>query len=509
MKRKSLFKFLYLLVLAVLLISGCGNPVESTQKCLVSGCDNEVYKDGLSPDHYVASQTDDEGLNNPEPHSDLNSTDADSTEAGDSTAEEAEPSSLENDFDIGLRNIKIDNDELNLTDEQKTVISYFDEDYLDFPDYDSLRKYPTIFENAQISAFGKVLKVISMDSNSYKLVVFVGMRSFDDEWLGEEYYNEHEGEYVIVNGDNSGRSEWLMEEDDIVIYGRYNSVETIDIDGVSYTLPVIDAYDVYYDEGSKAVSSINKFDYSDIKAVASAIFGDDIEIREPVVGEDISESVEEMNSYFGTEPAYLVVELEDQSNAKFTKFLFGTDAGYVLDNKEMLDTEEKTIEREIEFSADFSHFYLFAYDKSLETLNLSYYDNSYNKIWSRDFEETTSAVYDYTKNNIYIVVNNNLYIIDINTGEDIFEPQYVEGKKDIRKLSDGIILIGTDKSDAVIKTGLDGTIEWQTNLSTDISKVSGVQLVNGNIVVQYIDADWNDYYALISDENGELLVETQ
>lgn len=510
---KNIIKSVLSTVGIVVLVTsvGCGKSESNIQTCSVSGCENTIYKDGLCPDHYVAVKTDDNNKKEYDKTDETENTDKINfeTETKGVSVEIEIQESNQNDLELGLRNIKINDEEMELTEQQKAVISYFDNDYLGFPDYEFLRRYPNIFQDAQITAYGKVLKVISMDSNSYELLIFSGITSYDDEWLGQEYVDEHKGEYIIVRGDNSSRTDWFMEEDDIVVYGRYSSVETIEVDGVSYTLPVIESYNAYYKDGDKAVVSVDKFDYDYIKKVATAIFGNDIEIRKPLVGEDVDESVEMMYSYFNMDIPYLLVELEDQSNAKFTKFLFGTNQGIILDNKEMLTTDEQDIERKIEFSADFSHFYLFAYNKTLETLTLSYYDNMYNKIWSRDFEETTDAVYDYTTKNIYIVVNNNLYIIDINTGEDAFAPQYVGAKKDIRKFSDSVILVGESKTDAVIKTSVDGSIKWQANLSIDVREVDSIQLINGNIVIQYEDEVWNQKYALIDNETGEVLLETK
>lgn len=49
-------------------------------------------------------------------------------------------STPENDTDVGLKNIKIDTAEVNLTDEQKAVLEYFDNDYLPIPSYEFLRR---------------------------------------------------------------------------------------------------------------------------------------------------------------------------------------------------------------------------------------------------------------------------------------------------------------------------------------------------------------------------------
>ena len=61
---------------------------------------------------------------------------------------------------ISFANMKLDNDKLHLTDEQKEVLKYFDNDYFDIQDYDSLQRYPDVYKGAQISFGAYVKKII-------------------------------------------------------------------------------------------------------------------------------------------------------------------------------------------------------------------------------------------------------------------------------------------------------------------------------------------------------------
>lgn len=132
----------------------------------------------------------------------------------------------------------------------------------------------------------------------------------------------------------------------------------------------------------------------------------------------------------------------------------------------------------------------------------------FHKIWEREFEEITNAVYDYTETNLYIAVNNELYIINMETGEDVFPPSYVGEKKEVRKFSDGIVIVSANKSDGVMKLSPNGEIIWKTNLSADPASIRGLQFVNGNFILDYEDADWNQYYCLINGSTGEILIDT-
>lgn len=418
-------------------------------------------------------------------------------------------STPENDAGIGLKNIKIDTVDRELTDAQKAVITYFDNDYLMASDYEFLRRYPNIFQGAQISVYGMVAKVLSMDNDNYRLIL----------WLNTDpSYAPYAtpGEYVILNG-KTNPSAWLMEEDTILVTGRYTGVETVDVDGTSYTIPVVEVYNTYYNTTRTQFLMAEKFDYPFIKVVAEAIFGKDIEIRDPVAGEDLSMDDAMMDYYaLGYAPYAdmdpseideymdLLVELEDQSNANFKKFRFSKYEGAIIDAKGPFDAG---IERRIEFSADFEHFFLFTRNTGLESLTLAYYDKSFKKIWEREFEEITSAVYDYTETNLYIVVNNELCIINLETGEDVFTPSYVGEKKEIRKFSDGIVIVSASKSDGIMKISPSGDMIWKTNLSADVERVYGLQLVNGNFVLNYEDLDWAQHYCLIDGSTGEMLID--
>lgn len=417
----------------------------------------------------------------------------------------------ENDTQIGLKNIKLDTKDRKLTESEKAIITYFDKDYLNVSNYDFLRRYPNIFQGAQITVDGMVAKVLSMDNENYSLIL----------WLNTDpSYAPYAtpGEYVVLN-EKTNPSAWLMEEDVILANGRYTGVETVNFDGTSYTIPVVETYNTYYNTTRSQFMMAEKYEYSFIKVVAEAIFGKNIEIREPVAGEDISMDEAIMGSYalgdYWPDPdervdlsrlSYmdLLVELEDQSNANFKKFRFSKYEGQILDAKGPFDSG---IVRNIEFSADFEHFFLFTRNESLESLKLTYYDKEFNKIWEREFEEITSAVYDYTETNLYIAVNNELYIINMETGEDVFPPSYIGEKKEVRKFSDGIIIVSASKSDGIMKVSSKGDIIWKANLSADPEYVNGLQFVNGNVILDYTDTDWNQYYCLINGSTGEVLID--
>ena len=428
-------------------------------------------------------------------------------------------STPENDTDVGLKNIKIDTAEMSLSDEQEAVIKYFDDDYLYVPSYEFLRRYPNVFTGAQLTIWGSIKKVISMDAENYEAVLWLNVGHAELEY--PDISAEYEGDYILITGE-TGQA-WFMEGDTLKIYGRYSGVETVTIDGTSYTIPKVTVHDAYFDTSTAPndiYRYIQKFDMGFVKKVASTVFGNDIEVRKPIADVDVPMDILAMQLESGVgdgETPYYVVEREDQSNAKFSKFFFYTSTDNdAWGGKRIAVAKDTTayntpIERSVEFAADFSHFFMFTYDTDLETLTLEYYDSNLNKMWKREFEETTTAMYDYTKNNIYLAANNELYIINIETGEDTYAPSYVGAKKAIRKLNDGILMISESKSDGVMKAGLDGHIIWKTNLQEDTYSVDGVQLIDRNIVVQQYY--WNDpsnsgtHFIVLNSEDGSVIAD--
>lgn len=430
---------------------------------------------------------------------------AGSISSGDSTSNPTEDTS------IGLKNIKIDNTSVDLTDEQRMVLEYFDDDYLTVPSYEFLRRYPNVFDGAQLRIWGTVAKVIALNSDTIEMVLWLDVGPAEYEYYWD--YPQYEGNYILLNGKVGDIS--YMEGDTLLVYGRYDGIETVEIDGTSYTIPKINMQSAFFDTSmapNDIYRYIPKFDMPFIKQVAETIFGD-VEIREPIVDVDIPEEQYWLwEEVCGQMPCY-VVELENQSNAKFTKFFFYTDiSSDVYGGDRIEDAKDSmgasSIYRAIEFAADFEHFFLFTYDNSLEILTLEYYDSSLNKVWEREFMETTSAQYDYTAQNIYLVANNELYIINLETGEDVYTPAYVGAKLEIRKLSDGILLISSNKSDGVMKMGLDGSLIWKTNLQTDTMAVDGVQIIGNNIVIsQYSSEDYATHYLVLDNATGEMIIE--
>ncbi|MBQ3045351.1 MAG: zinc-ribbon domain-containing protein [Clostridia bacterium] len=378
----------------------------------------------------------------------------------------------ENDNALGLMNVKLRNEGVELSDIEKLIVQYFDTDYFRAP-YSSLQRYPQVYKDAQINFLCHITKIIESNAEEYTALV-----EYEAYKNSEGFYWET-GDYAVIKGTQSETR--IMEGDTLYLYGKYVDVNTYTVDGKSYTVPtvLVNRYS-YFSEYDRVRPM---YSMEEIRSMAKYIFGDDIKLRYTKYG-DVAGSDYDYDLYEGL---YYTAELDNQSNANFTKYLFFAGyGGYIIDCK-----SEYPVERNLTFSADFEHFYLEVFDKSLKVYTLECYDRDLKKIWSREFDQTTSSVIDYTKDHIYLVANGSMYIIDAKTGENAVDPKYVGAKSEVRKLEDGILLVSHKSADAVMKTDLSGNVLWTANLSKDMTEPSApedipvVQLIGGNYVIQY------------------------
>ncbi len=414
-------------------------------------------------------------------------------------------SSPSNDTDLGLRLIKIDSTNMNLTKEQQKVMDYFDNDYFS-PEYEFMIRYPQVFKGSKLELGGQVYNVIKSDDNDFEVVLWVGKSEHYYEYWDnfrsgvsmsyEEYVEKNKENFVVIKGKQEDAH--LIKGDWIQIYGVYNSIDSYNIDGKEYSIPTINIHRKYYLNNDDRLSTMDgtayKFDQKYVRDVAKAIFNNSVIIREANDTEALTSSTSFANNY-----AY-VCELDNISNNNFGKYFFTLNKGSISDTRNYSPypfSGNEDITRYIEFAPDFEHFFMFRYEAQMKILTVEYYDKSFNKIWSGEFEDTLIATYDYTVNNIYLVANNYLYTINTKTGEDTVERRFVGEKIMVRKLEDGLLLFGNKPDEAVMKTDLQGNIKWTANLD-DYGGYYNVQTLGENIVVKS-----NEKYYVFNRQSGE------
>ena len=417
-----------------------------------------------------------------------NKTNSELTENDVQAQQEYSNSTPENDTDIGLRSVKVDSADIALSDDQRLVREYFDRDYLTVQFYDDLQRYPDAYNNAQVYISGIVEKMISSKDNKFELL----MRTDDTT-------SDTENDLIYVCGAQTNVR--VIQGDSICVYGRYQGIDTVSVDGTSHVVPFVKAFRTLFVEDDLELPE--KFDNKDIKKIASLIFGSGIEIRYPNNANEkgltkyLDGGWELSNPY--------IVELENKSNAKFDKFRFYTQLGYI----DAVGAENSTIVRKVEFMQDFQHFLVISHDYSLNTGEITCYNTSLQRVWTREFENVVQIPYDYTKNNVYVATNNRIYIINAQTGEDTFTPVYVGEKTEIRKLKDGILAFSADKVDPIMLLDVDGSILWTTNIDgcLGLSGAGSVQLVDDKIITQASFIRASDHVLVISQKTGELILD--
>lgn len=357
--------------------------------------------------------------------------------------------------------------------------------------YDDLQRYPDVYENAQIYFSGIVKKIIRSDQTGYELILQPQDSTVDSD-----------NDVIYVTGKQT--SVRIIQGDTICCYGRYKGVQSYTIDGISYSIPTVDTYYSLFSDNSFSLPQ--KFAHSDIKDIASLIFGSGIEVRLPVDANEENDFT--VHSGWSLDDSY-IVELENQSNAKFSRFRFYTQMGYVVS----VEKENSTINRSIEFMQDFEHFLVISYDYALSTAEIACYNNDLKRIWSREFENVVSdssqIPYDFTKNNIYLATNNRIYVINAKTGEDTYSPIYIGQKTEIRKLKNGILAFSNESVDSVMLLDLRGNIIWTLTIPDclGISGASSVQLIKNRIVAQTSFVRECDHIVVIDIETGKLILD--
>lgn len=364
-----------------------------------------------------------------------------------------------------FNNMKSNNEKLEET--QKEILEYYDNDYFEIYSTEALQKYPQVFKGAKLKITPLVVKkIIKSTDEEYEVLVSGG------------YTMEQSTEEIEYALKGTQLDERLIEGECIQVYGKYTDVNTYQVDGKSYTVPTITPINIV--RGDE-----NRFSFDTINTVAKYIFGNDIKVTEPS-DDDFLNDWEDNDMQVD----YYKVTLDNQSNANFKSFKMYKNTGYIDYNRTENNLSDN-VSKTLRVSSDFEHFIIETRDSKLNKYYIDYFDKSYNKLWSREFDckLTTSSVstIDYTTEKMAIVVDNDLYLIDLETGENIIEPVIVGTKMKVNMFDDGIILIGNENKDTIMKVDFNGNILYRVNADTSML-ISDVytQIVNNKLVVRMI-----------------------
>ena len=384
----------------------------------------------------------------------------------------------------------INSDDENLTEIQRDIISYFDNDYFwFFSKY--AQKYPQIFQNSKVKTSAAVVKVLKSTNDEFEvLAVDCGESAYN-------YYADYDikdipvEQLLVISGKQL--NERLTTGDIFFLYGRYKDVENKEIDKKTYMVSKIEANNIVkFDEDNQYIP---KYNYSTIKNVAEYIFGKDIKISED-----------------NNNPDYYKVTLDNQSNANFKVFDMYKDYGAILYNKKANDLSNN-ITKKLFVSADFQHHIVSTYDENTKHVYIDYFDKDLKKVWGREFDYASTKAFsspmDYSDTQMAVVVDNDLYLIDLATGENVIEPVMVGEKVRVVMMSDGIVLIGDNNKDAIMKVDYEGKTIFKTNAGTDSMKLiesAHVQIINNKLTIflSGISKDAGMEKYLIVDNKGKI-----
>lgn len=376
-------------------------------------------------------------------------------------------------------NLKADDKKFNET--QSTIIDYFDNNYFHDIAISDFQTYPQVFKGAKIEVNVIILKVLKSTDNEFEVLAVQGGSLTADG-----------GVYVGYDVDNRSISDWserslmvikgkqlnkrLVKGDVINLFGRFNNVDNYSIDGKDYVLPVTNAINVVQ------LTSNDKYRFNSdrIKTVAEYIFGKDIKMTTPALGEDYN-----YESTYTFNPFYKIT-LDNQSNANFSAFNMYRTYGIIEYNGVSKGTSKKLF-----ITPDFQHYIVSTYDENLKHVYIDYFDKDFNKIWNREFDFASNnsnviGPLDYNSSQLAIVIDNDLYLINLQNGENIIEPIIVGEKVSLNMMSDGIVLVGNDNKDTIMKVGFDGKILYRTNGNISFTSIetSQIQIINNKLVVK-------------------------
>ena len=437
----------------------------------------------------------------------IESTETSKTENIGKTDEKSENEVKQASTNAYLRNTSFSNMNSNnesLTDIQKEVAHYFDNNYFWF-NSELAQKYPQVYKGAKVVATAAVVKVLKSDDTEFEaLLVDCGLSGYN-------YYEDTkiedipETQLLFVKGKQLDKR--LVKNTTMLLYGIYNDVESKKIDGKTYMVSNISAKEIIEYEDNNEYDYTPRSTFESIKKVAEYIFGKDIKVNKPVSKQDYKG--EETNNFYK-------ITLDNQSNSNFKVFNMYNNRGVITYNK-IHNQLSSNITKNLFLSADFQHYIVSTYDADLEYVYIDYFGKNYNKIWSREFKYESSKAYsspmDYTEDKLAFVIDNDLYLIDINTGENLIEPVIVGEKVKVNMMSDGIILIGDNSKDSIMKVDYNGKILFRHNIDMKDIDTAEIQVINGKTIICLEQEDIHDYIPvyrfIVVNKEGKIEAESE
>lgn len=410
---------------------------------------------------------------------------------------------------ISFKSMEVtDND---LTDDQKLIAKFFDQDYFEVYSYEEIVRYADMLKNINLNMYCVVDSILSSDNENFEALC-----NWTLDFEGFDYEGRND-DLVIIKGKKP--SKMIIKDDSINIRGKLVGAETRNINGGSKYVPVIEVDEI--GEGTLW------YDDDTVRQVSKTVFGNDIKVRTPT-----SEEIDKMVSsgYYTYQNHLMLVEMENQSNMDFKTFdVWKSELGLITYNMiynqgitEKVQTEDSLtiyLNKQLYVTPDLQKYIVFDYSAQDKYIYIKIYDRNLNKLWQREISNVSQITWDATNSNLVFISDNDFYNINMETGEDMFKPVYVGKRRDVRIVDNGYIILGNDADDGIMFLDNNGSIQNKYDLISEgdnnIIYTTAIQKIDNNYVILYTLTNGDYYYGeytskyIILDENGNKINESK
>jgi len=366
---------------------------------------------------------------------------------------------------------QMDANDVNLTENQKKIASFFDEDYFQIYSYEEIVRYADMLKNINVNMYCQVNTILSSDNNTFEAVCQWAM-SNEDLWENTKLDNP-----IIIKGNKP--SKMVVPKDNINVRGKLIGAETRKINGKSQYLPVIEILEIG--------ENTDWYDEETLRQIAKIVFGNNIKVRTPT-DEEMSKMTSE--SIYTYQDWLYLIEFENQSNLNFKVFdIWKSELGLITYNGIYNQGIEKDyLNKKLYISPDLQKYIVFDYSRKDKYIYISIYDRNLNKLWSKEISNVSQVIWDATNTNLTFVSDNDFYNINMETGEDVWNPIYVGKRNDIRIVDNGYIMLSDDSDDTIMYLDTEGKIKNKYDLKLAKNEKifsTAIQKIDNNYVILF------------------------
>ncbi len=381
--------------------------------------------------------------------------------------------------------------DISIEDQYDDVLKrYFNYDSLYVNEYDNLARYPIAYKDTMIEFYAIVLQVIEESDDNFKILCELY------EWVNPE----NKDNYIIIEGKYVNGKRYLK-DDNIKVTGIYKGMNTYNISSTNMVLPTVSVDKIIIDESY--MGYYPEYDEEDIRKIAESFFGTTFTLVKPNYN-----LYDEKNIYLMSLPFHYVVTLDNQTNARFSKYRFYTEYGRI---DVATENEDGRVLRNISKSSDNKNFILTTYTPGSNYLELQMYDKDFKLLWSRQFENVDKYLWENNNNRILLTINSDTYYINEIDGKNIIDPFITGEALSIKLLSNGDVIFISEKSNSFIMyIDNTGKVLWKKGIDSSVTPeyISAILVANEKIYINYGLEGLSDLYVNVYDKDGKELVST-